>query len=471
MRRFLSFLPVLIAVALAAGGLALLWNPAPRYAKSLRLPEPPRPQNAAAATVDTVLLGSTQSGPGAPALLPGLWPCFRGENRDAVSIETAPLARSWPESGPRKLWTIPVGEGYAGAAVRDGRVFMMDYDRENQQSVLRALSLADGQEIWRYAYAQQVKRNHGMTRTVPATTEDAVVAMDPLCNVVCVEAATGKLRWGINLVRQFGTVVPLWYAGQCPLIEENRVILAPGGKEVLMMAVDLQTGEILWKTPNPHKWQMTHSSITPMEFEGERMYLYCGSGGVVAVSAQDGRILWETTEWKVRTATIGSPVVVPDGRIFFADGYNVGSMMMQLEKQEGKITSKVLWRLPESVFGAVQQTPVFWEGFIYGIRAPRFDRGEVACLDLEGKIRWTSPREKGKTFGIGPLMIAEGMILALSDEGRLAIFEATPNACVLLAESVVFEKGHEAWGPFTLAAGRLILRDFERMICLDLKKP
>ena len=80
----------------------------------------------------------------------------------------------------------------------------MDYDYDKKQNALRCLSLADGGEIWRYAYPLPIKRNHGMTRTVPALSDKFVVAMDPKCHVLCLDAATGELRWGMNLVREFG---------------------------------------------------------------------------------------------------------------------------------------------------------------------------------------------------------------------------------------------------------------------------
>jgi len=46
-------------------------------------------------------------------------------------------------------------------------------------NVLRCLSLADGREIWRFNYSGQVKRNHGVSRTIPAVTEQYVVALGP----------------------------------------------------------------------------------------------------------------------------------------------------------------------------------------------------------------------------------------------------------------------------------------------------
>ncbi|MHC4759702.1 MAG: outer membrane protein assembly factor BamB family protein [Planctomycetota bacterium] len=160
--------------------------------------------------------------------LPGTWPRFRGANFDGIGrVEIVP-ATTWPEAGPGVLWSIDVGEGYAGAAVMAGRVYIMDYDRENAQDVIRCLSLEDGKDIWKYSYPVKVKRNHGMSRTVPAVTEKYIVTMGPKCHVTCLDPVTGEFKWMINLVREFNTTVPPWYAGQCPLIEDGKVIIAPG---------------------------------------------------------------------------------------------------------------------------------------------------------------------------------------------------------------------------------------------------
>ena len=100
-------------------------------------------------------------GDGQPANLPGVWPQFRGPNRDGISTEAMSITRSWGAGEPRELWGQDLGEGYAGATVLGGRVFVMDYDRTNRQDALRCLSLADGQELWRYAYPVVVKRHNG----------------------------------------------------------------------------------------------------------------------------------------------------------------------------------------------------------------------------------------------------------------------------------------------------------------------
>jgi outer membrane protein assembly factor BamB len=195
------------------------------------------PGSDSASYTNAVLLGKLIATSGKPAALPGAWPQFRGPGRDGISKAQTQLARSWEASGPHALWEIDVGEGYAGAAVLNGRVYLMDYDRDQKQDALRCLSAEDGAEIWRYSYPLAVKRNHGMSRTVPAVTDQLVVAIGPKCHVVCLDAVTGALRWGLDLVRQYGATVPPWYTGQCPLIDNGTIILAPGGPNALLMAV------------------------------------------------------------------------------------------------------------------------------------------------------------------------------------------------------------------------------------------
>jgi len=420
-----------------------------------RLHVPDKDQTSAVPLVGTL----TQYG-GVAADLPGLWPRFRGAQFDGIAAGGPPLARQWPEEGPRRLWSIALGEGYAAAAVLAGRVYVLDYDRQASADALRCFSLADGKEIWRFSYPVVVKRNHGMSRTIPAVTDKYIVALGPKCHVCCLDAVSGKSYWLIDMVRRYGATVPPWYAGQCPLVDGDRAILAPGG-DALLVALDCKTGEEVWRSPNPRGWAMTHSSIMPMQFAGRRMFVYCGKGGVAGLSADDGTILWETTDWKISIATCPSPVILPEGKIFCSGGYNAGALMLQLKDDGGQITVETLFRLKPKVFGSTQQTPVFFGGHLYGVRER--DK-QLVCLDLEGAEVWASGSQH--KFGLGPYMIAGGMIYLMDDTGLLTVAEATADGYRQLARAQVLD-GHDAWAPMALAGGRLIVREMTQMVCLD----
>lgn len=412
--------------------------------------------------------GALTKSDGVAADLPGSWPRLRGPNGDGISPEKVPLSRQWPEGGPRVLWSVDVGEGYAGPAVLGGRVYLLDYDQAKQADAIRCLSLADGKEIWRYSYPVKIKRFHGMSRTVPAVTDKYVVTLGPKGHVTCLDAGTGAFRWMLNLVKEFGTVIPQWYTAQCPAIDGDKAIIAPAG-DALMIAVDCATGDIVWKTPNPDKWVMTHSSAVPMEFRGKRFYIYCGgstdAGGVVGVSATDGAVLWKTEDWKVRT-NVPLPVLAGEDRIFLTAGYGQydnGCMMLRLVETDGRITAQGEFRHATDVFGTMQQTPIFYNGHIYGVGMDK----QLVCLDVQGKVVWNSG--SANRFGYGPYAIADGLLYVLDDSGVLTLIEPTPSGYVPLARAKVMD-GLETWGPMAIAAGRLIVRDLTRMICLDIAR-
>ena len=108
---------------------------------------------------------------GVSALLPAArgmdWPQFRGADRSNVSREIG-LFRKWPAAGPKRLWSVPVEQGYAGAAIVGGRVYHHDYDVKKSEWIANCRSLADGKQIWQFREAREIRANHAITRTVPA---------------------------------------------------------------------------------------------------------------------------------------------------------------------------------------------------------------------------------------------------------------------------------------------------------------
>ena len=394
--------------------------------------------------------------------IPGAWPRFRGAGSDAV-CETpgGAIETDWKARPPREVWALEVGEGYAGAAVLDGRVFLLDYDAEERRDVIRCLSLRTGEDIWRYSYPVVLKRNHGMSRTVPAVTDEHVLTVGPKGHVHCLSTDTGERLWAMDLVGRYGTRIPPWYTGQCPLIDGQHAIIAPAGTS-LLVAVDLATGEVVWETPNTNNWVMTHTSVTPVQIGEQRTYVYTASGGVVGISADDGAVLWEYADWHVSTANVPSPVFLPPDTLFLTGGYNAGSLVLRLNEAAAGIEPVAVRRLPTSEFGAHQHTPVPYQGYLYGIG----DDGQLTCLDRGGEVVWKSGRRH--TFGKAAYLVVDGNVLAFDDEGRLHAVRATPERFDLLGRVRVLD-GPDAWGPMACAAGHLLVRDLTDLKCLQLE--
>jgi outer membrane protein assembly factor BamB len=450
----------------------LLKDPTTRFAESI----PGEDNRGADSTlvVAPVKIGENFQlfGTGASALK-GTWTRFRGADFDNIVKNSQPLKNSWTGNQPEILWSVGLGEGHAGPAVFEGKVYMMDYDEANRQDALRCFSLVDGKELWRRSYKVSLKRNHGMSRTVPAVNADYVLTIGPRCHVMCVKRESGDFLWGLDMVQQYKTEVPLWFTGQCPMIDNNKAILAPGGSS-LIVAVDLATGKVLWETPNPGKLKMSHSSIMPWTLKGKKMYVYSAVGGIVGVSAEgadEGKILWQSTAWN-HAVVAPAPVCFPDGKVFLTAGYGAGSMVIKVTPSGTEYKVEVLKQYsPKDGMACEQQTPVVWDGFMYGIQPKDAGplRNQLICVSPDDvtKVIWTSGKE-GR-FGLGPYLIADKKMFLLSDDGTLTLIKPDGKKYVQIAQKKLFD-GADAWAPMALADGYLLLRDAKTMVCVNVSQ-
>jgi outer membrane protein assembly factor BamB len=400
-------------------------------------------------------------------LLGADWPQFRGPNRDNISTETG-LLRSWPAGGPKVLWKTPVAQGYAGAAIKGGRVYLNDYNETKKEHLVRAISLADGKDVWQWSYAVEIRPNHAITRTVPAVGQNLVFSLDPKCRFHAIDIKTGKLVWQKNLVQEYKTTIPQWYAGQNPLLDGDRVILATGGN-ALLVALDQATGKEIWRSPNPAKDLMSHASLMPTTIAGVRQYLYLTMNKVVGIAAADGQLLW-SAPFTARMAAVPTPIHVGDGRVFVTSGYEAGSAMYQVQKTPSGWSARKVYSLTSAQFNSETHTPILYQNHLFAVGSKT--RGRFTCLSLDGKVVWQSPvvsgnAEASKTFELGGYLLADGMFFILDGRtGKLRLVEANTKEYKELASAQLLE-GEEVWAPLALSNGKLIVRDLNKMICLQ----
>jgi outer membrane protein assembly factor BamB len=401
------------------------------------------------------------------AAVGGDWPQFRGPDRSNISKETG-LYRTWPAQGPKVLWKTPVCEGYAGAAIKDGLVYVNDYDFEKKENLIRCISLADGKDVWRWSYPVEIRSNHGITRTVPSIGTKLVFSLDPKCRFHALDAKTGKLVWQKNLVQDYGAKIPGWYAGQNPLLDGDRVIIATGGNAVAV-AFEQATGKEIWRTPNPANELMSHSSLMPATIGGVKQYLYLTMKNLMGIDVTDGKLLW-SIPFSARMVAVPSPVSIGDGRIFVTSGYEAGSAMYQVEKAAAGFTAKKLFAVASNEFGSEAHTPILYQDHLFAVSSKN-KKGRFTCLGLDGKVVWESPigssAETSKTFDLGGFLMADGMFFALDGKsGVLRLLEASTKEYKELASARILGED-DVWGPLALSNGKLIIRDMSQMVCLQ----
>jgi len=358
-----------------------------------------------------------------------------------------------------------VCQGYAAAAIHNRRVYFNDYDPQASEWSVRCVTLHEGKELWRFKESKKIRPNHGITRTVPAVDDRCVFSMDPKCVFHCLDAATGRELWRRDLVGEYKTKIPPWYTGQCPLLEADRVIIAPAG-EVLMVALDKSTGRAIWKTPNPQGWNMSHVSVMPARIADVDQYLYATLEGMVGVSAADGKLLWHFP-WKFNVAAVPSPLHLGDGRVFMTSCYEADGVMIRVRRNGESFVAEKVFTLPHTEWNSEVHTPILYGNHLFGVGKKH--RGLFTCLDLNGRIVWTS--EGKATFGLGSYLLADGMFFVLDgDTGVLRLIEADTTQYKELDSAPVLS-GDNVWGPMALSEGKLVLRDMGKMVCIEVGKP
>jgi outer membrane protein assembly factor BamB len=467
-------LPLLCAAGAAA---ALSWWLEEAPLPGLRAPTPggslAERRAAVARPPASETSGEFNQGSGVAGESRDAWTGFRGPGQANIARPSVPLAETWPANGPPVRWTVTVGDGHAGPIVRGGCVYLLDYDEVRRGDLVRCLSLTDGAELWRRFYPVHTKRNHGISRTVPALDGPFLVTFGPQCQVRCLDARSGDHLWAIDLVSRYQARVPLWYAGQCPLIDAGVAVLAVGGERVLLAGIECATGSTRWETPNPGGWNMSHASVAVAEFHGVRQYLHAALGGIAGVAAEGeatGDLLWTTTAFAPGVVA-PTPVPLPGNRFLQVAGHGSGGALFQVDRLAGgawQVTE--VERFSRRTFACEQQTPILRDGVLFAVLPSDAGdhRQELTCMNPNGEVLWHSgPRDR---FGLGPfLAVGEEQMLLMNDTGVLTLARATPAGYVRLARHALFPKGRDAWGPMALVDGWLLLRDSTRLMCVDLR--
>ena len=401
--------------------------------------------------------------------LSGEWPCFRGADRNN-QITNQPL-RKLIEDNYLEQWTIETGEGHAAPVISEGKVYLLDYNEKMNADELRCLELTTGKQLWRRWYRVPMKRNHGFSRTIPAISQDMIVTIGPEGHVMCCDKNDGSLHWTLDMKKRFGTEIPFWYTGQCPLIEDGNLILAPAGTDTLMVGIDLKSGEIAWSTENKIGLKMSHSSIMPMVLNGTRTYTYIGVGGVCGVSGEkesQGKLLWSTNRWQP-SVVAPSPLQISNNQIFLVAGYGAGGALLQVDKGSNGWEAVIKDSYKANAgMSCEQQTPINYHGTLITI-LPKDGGGMRERLamytpdNLHAPI-WTSAADE--RFGLGPYLIIDNLLFAFKEDGELYTYQVNPKSMTLLHKQRIMEEGIDAWGPLAYADGFLLLRDSKTVKCL-----
>ena len=388
------------------------------------------------------------------------WHQFRGAWRSGLAADTG-LARSWPEGGPAIRWQRPLGEGFASLAIADGRLFTSF--SEADQEILVAFDSASGEEIWRRELGPKFEEFFGNgPRSTPTIDGETVYAVGSRGHLMAVGAGDGDILWQVDLHQVYpitqpqtltpvgatppGPQLPVYgYAGS-PLVVDDLLVVeagARGGKSFI--ALDKHSGALRWAALDT---EIGYSSPIVVNLEGQRQIIALPGSDIVALSPE-GELLWRHP-WAWTTS---QPLFVPPNRLLVSAENDAGALMLQISS-EGK--AEEVWRSPR--LKNAWNSSIEMDGYIYG-----FDNATLRCLRAEdGALMWAQ-----RGLGKGNLIHADGLLIVLTDKGKVVLAEADGQGFESKGE--IQALSGRCWTPPALADGTLYVRNHEQLVALDLR--
>jgi len=385
------------------------------------------------------------------------WPQFNGPNRDNKSTETGLLKR-WPEGGPKRLWMAEgIGEGFSTVAVAAGRVYVTGNVRN--ATVITALGL-DGATKWRVRNGPACRHDHPGARSTPTIDSGRLYHENADGDVICLDAASGKEIWSLNILRQFGGRNIRWGLSESLLIDGNHVVCTPGGPNAGLAALDKATGKTVWVCRETTQGPGYASPIV-FEYAGVRQIATLLARSAVGVDARTGKLLWQVRHIAKFDENIGTGIY-HDGRLFFSTRTS-GSLLLKLKSEGGKVGVEEAWRTREmdDHHGGV----VLLGGHFYG-DCMRSRGGAWACLELAAGRRTLTT----DLIGRGSLTYAEGLLYVMNHRRGVALVRPSPRALEIVSRFELPDVGQgPSWAHPVVCGGRLYLRYSNRLYCHDIR--
>jgi len=293
-------------------------------------------------------------------------------------------------------------------------------------------------------------------RGTPTVDGDRVYAEGGNGDVTCLEAATGKTIWHVNLSRDFGGGLPGWGYSESPLVVDDLVIVTPGGKKGTLVALNKLTGEVAWTsgevTEGAH-----YSSAVLATIGGERQIVQFARESVFGVSIKDGKFLWKYTKPANGTANCCAPIVDKD-HVFASSSYGVGGGLAKVTAVDSKFSAEEVYF--EKKMGCHHGGIVKIGDWMYSNSA-----GALICMDfLSGQILW-----QNRSVGKGALVAADGMLYVLSENHEVALVDASPGDYAEHGRFKVAGHGRPSWAHPVVAGGRLYIRDQQALSAYDVR--
>ncbi len=408
------------------------------------------------------------------------WPEWRGAGRQGVWAETGVVERL-PPGRLKVKWRAPVGAGYSGPAVAGGRVFLLDHTPASGSRVTeRVVSLDEktGKLLWSRQWQADYRGldyNNG-PRATPTVDGNRVYVLGAKGVLRCLRVKDGQEVWGVDFVRDFGTVVPGWGMSSAPLVVGSKLISVVGGKgNAKVVAFDKRTGKEIWRALSGEESEPGYSQPILIQRGGPEVVIW-HAGALEALDPETGAIRW-SEPFRV---TMNTPIATPawSGNSLLVSGFFDGARMMDLSG-----APKLQWssangnEIRTDKLHSLMSQPVMDGEYVYGICS----YGQLRCLRRDtGERVWESQAatvEKSRNVTAW-LVRHKDRVFIVNDRGELVLARLSPAGYEELGRTKVSEPtsmsggrrelGAVAWSHPAFANRHIVVRNDREVLRLSL---
>lgn len=387
------------------------------------------------------------------------WPQWGGPHRNFMS-DAKGLATVWPESGPRRLWSRELGEGYSSIAAEGNRLYTMA--RRGAQEVVIALDAETGKTLWEHPYEAPFSSDYSMENgpgphATPTVAGERVFAAGATGKLHALDKRTGKLVWSHDLLNEYkGTIRVNGYACS-PLAYRDTIIMQVGGAGNALMAFRQKDGVVAWKRQD---FKNSPSSPLLINVDGQAQLIAFMYDTLAGVDPSNGELLWSNPHRTEFGLNVSTPVWGDDQLLFTSSSYGGGSRVLKLSRAAGKTVVEEIWA--HALMRIHYGNAVRLGDFVYASSGD-FGTAPFTAVNVKtGKIAW-----RDRSIARASIISVEGRLIILDEDGALLLATPTPEG--LKVHSRIELLKSNAWTVPTLAGSRLYVRDRKSIMAFDLK--
>jgi outer membrane protein assembly factor BamB len=377
---------------------------------------------------------------------------WRGPARDGIYPESR-LLKSWPADGPALLWHYDeLGDGHSSAAVTADRVYTAGVI--NGIGYLYSFDL-NGKLIWKVPYGEEWTESWPGVRSTPLVVDGQIYLVSGFGKLVCRKAEKGDLLWTVDLMKDYGAPNIKWGITENLAFDGNRIFCTPGAPDANIIALDKNTGKLIWKCKAKGE-ASAYCSPAIFTHNGRKLLVTQTAGSIIGIDAADGKFLW-STDWPNKYQVHANTPLYHDGCVYCVSGYGQGGIQLRISPDGNSVTE--VWRnasLDHRMGGFV-----LLNGIIYGS-----DDSNKAwyCVDWKtGKDVYSE-----KLTGRGNIIAADGMLYLYGDNGEIVLAQPSASGFKKISSFKVPFGSAQHWAHLVVGNGRLYVRHGNSMMVYNI---